>query len=197
MKSIVVMMALTCICIGVSFGMGDKANKEKTPDAWGPAKDGCRLALKASQSRYRFDQPIALQMTLKNDGNSNVRIGLLDSILDMYRVDVRLPSGAAAPLTLEGKRLWSMGATDQTLSPGEMAVETIPMLNRLYDMTLSGEYTVTVSRLQVYPVKGKVIEVVSNTIKIVVADDAASTMPAKAPAKKASGARRSPGDGQE
>jgi len=184
MKTAVVMIALTCIGIGVSVGMSGEANEQKVSDKWGSVKAGLRLALKSSQSRYRFDQPIVLKMTLKNDGNSNVRIALPDSILEMYRVDVRLPNGAAAPLTLKGKSLWSMGVTGQILKPGELTVDTIPMLNRLYDMTLLGEYTVTVSRLQVYPVKGKPVEVSSNTIKIAVTMDAASK-PVSKPASKA------------
>jgi hypothetical protein len=47
-------------------------------------------------------------------------------------------------------------------------------------MTLLGEYTVTVSRLLVYPVGGdkKPVEVSSNTIKLVVTEETTSTMPA-------------------
>jgi len=75
-----------------------------------------------------------------------------------------------------------LGVAGQILKPGELTVDTIPMLNRLYDMTLLGEYTVTVSRLLVYPVKGdpNPVEVSSNTIKIAVTLDAASKPASKA-----------------
>ena len=102
----------------------------------------------------------------------------------MYSFDVRLPGGSPAPLTLEGKRQMqsSSGGIYPTLAPGEAISDLIPMLNQVYDMTLMGKYSVTVSR-EVLPSNGKAkpVEMKSNTITIVVQERdvaASSTSPA-------------------
>ena len=67
------------------------------------------------------------------------------------------------------------------LDPGKVDVVEVEMLNRLYDMTLLGEYKVTAHR-EVQPPgeRAKAFEVASNQIKIIVQEDApaASTEPA-------------------
>jgi hypothetical protein len=177
----IVIMSLVVIVIGASLGASVGGAVPKEPIMWGAAKEGCRLALKTSSRQYRFDEPISVAMTLKNDSNNNVKYEVA-KILMSYKFDVRLPDGGAAPLTLEGKKQRSgyVGIISRHLRPSELITEDIPMLNRLYDMTLLGEYTVTAYRRLVLPTggDGKEIEVQSNSIKITVTEETASTMPA-------------------
>lgn len=191
MKTIL-MVAVSFIALGVAAAMSGEEAASKEPIVWGAAKEGCRLALKASLQQYRIDQPISVAMTLKNDSNNNVKFEVA-KILMSYKFDVRLPDGGAAPLTLEGKKQSAgyVGVISRHLRPGELITEDIPMLNRFYDMTLSGEYTVTAYRRLVLPTggDGKEIEMQSNSIKITVTEETASTMPASSSCEKQSGTR--------
>jgi hypothetical protein len=145
---------------------------------WGPEIQGCRCSIVSDRETYRFDQPIRLRMKLENIGEQTVHVlesGHSSLMTVAYRVEVRLPNGEPAPLTLEGKREANIGTELSVslirLDPGKSWTATIPMLNRIYDMTLRGEYNVTVYR-QLAPRQSgeKPIEVKSNTLEIVVHD---------------------------
>ncbi len=167
-----------CLIILVSaLTAGEANNDEKQKEAWGPKVAGCRLSVTVDQMSYHVSAPISLQITIKNGGKERVSITRSDWML-VYDFDFRLPNGDPVPMTLEGRRQESiagMTSVAKALEPGGVESDTIPILNRLYDMSLTGEYTLTVKR-RFYPAgaecwKDDWEEVTSNTIKIVIREE--------------------------
>ena len=115
---------------------------------WGKEVEGSRFGIAPLQPSCRYDQPVKVRMTIKNVGQEASHV-LITDLMHVYRFDVRLPDGKPAPLTLEGNRMMddtnSTGVSFHKLEPGEFHTGRLT-LNRYYDMTLLGEYTVTIYR---------------------------------------------------
>jgi hypothetical protein len=148
------------------------ADTQESPD-WGPRTNGCRISLIPTQPKYRLNQPIGLQITLKNEGGTVVREELTN-LLFMYHFEIKGPDGKLCPLTREGE-LYRQGFTSSAsspLGPGKSDVTEVEKLNLLYDMSRLGEYTVTVRRYVWPPVKkAKPFEVASNEVTIILRQD--------------------------
>jgi len=168
---------------GLALGEVANENSGKQNETWGATVAGCRFSVAADKSSYHVSEPIRLRLILENVGEG--RISASDfSLTSDYMWDLRLPNGDPAPLTLFGKRRVSFddvgSARSWGLDPGERRIVSVSRsdrmyLNRLYDMTLAGEYTLTVKR-RFYPAgaecwKDDWEEVSSNTIKIVVREE--------------------------
>ena len=134
--------------------------------------EGVQLGIAPEHPSFRYDQPVVLRIAIKNvrEEEIYVRTGLYFS---MYRFDVRLPNGKPAPLTLEGARLkniaenYGSGGLDKLESGATF--DSGMMLDRYYDMTLIGEYTVTIYHIRSYDKAAqKWVEVPSNTAKVIV-----------------------------
>jgi hypothetical protein len=167
-------MILICMASLRAEGSGNEPST-----TWGPEAAGCRLSATADRASYRFDQPIRLHLKLENVGDKTVHlIGSPHSVLMTvgFRLDVHLPDGEPAPLTLEGQRqtevAGEVSVSGFALEAGHSATHIVPMLNHLYDMTLLKEYSVTVY-WHLAPQQGeeKPIEVKSNVLKILVHDE--------------------------
>lgn len=168
-------MAMGCVLVFASITTGGAGpSTTVVPAEWGPTTEGCRLSVSTDRPSYHPDQPIRLRLVTENTGGKEVHV-THSSLFMVYRFDVRLPDGKPAPLTLEGNRFLSRAAAAQSLDPlrvGRQDTESLPMLNRLYDMTLVGEYTVSVYR-QVWPPgrNQKPVDVASNRVKILIAEN--------------------------
>jgi hypothetical protein len=116
---------------------------------WGEEVEGFRLSIAVDEDEFTPDQPIFLRVTLKNVGSDKIQVEKVGSIRS-YKMAVLLPrTEKQAPLTLRGKRLLESPlakATSFGLAADEEATDTIH-LNRVFDMTLSGTYKVTVKRM--------------------------------------------------
>jgi hypothetical protein len=138
---------------------------------WGPTKEGCRIAVVARQTEYRYDQPIALDIILQNTNTEDIQV-FRTALLSMYRIEVKLPDGNAAPFTLEGRRCGvdradAVGGYPDVIEAGKSAKDAVTMLNRFFDMTKVGDYTVTVHHIMVYPHgSDKAVEVSSQPIVV-------------------------------
>src|ERR1035437_309644 len=145
-----------CLVLAVSVLALSAETKGEEPSQWGPQTDGGCVSLKATQSKFRFDQPVALQIVVKNMGDKRLYL-LRTGLLFMYRFDVRGPDGKPCPLTREGSREAVGGANGLRdsigLDPGKSNVSKVEMLNRIYDMSLMGKYTVTAYRTVILPEK--------------------------------------------
>ena len=113
----------------------------------------CQLAIIPENDSYRFDEPITLRLVFKNTGSEKVAIARKTrpaQLTKIYSFEVYLPNGNPAPLTLEGQRqclpLRGQRPKPIYLEPGEKNEDYVPMLNRIYDMTLSGEYIIKAHR---------------------------------------------------
>lgn len=143
---------------------------------WGAEIEGCRFSVSASRGSFRCDEPVQLRLLVQNVGTKPVNV-MHSSLLVDFKFDVRLPNGKSAPLTLEGNREGTDAASAMAphrLNPGATDSQGVPMLNRLYDMTVAGEYSITVRRYFIPAGEKRRVEVSSNTLKIVVRDVDAS-----------------------
>lgn len=150
----------------------DKVNKEsvtKEPVPAGPITLGCRLSASSPKRTYRFDQSIPLLLEVENV-NTDIAYFSDARLFSMYRFDIRLPDGEPSPLTLQGElESTPFGSMVYIkLARGMRDADEVPAINRLYDMTLEGEYTITVYR-QIFTLgddKQERVEVPSNQLKI-------------------------------
>jgi len=168
------MAMISCLLILVGIATVSTAVDATTrPAVWGPARRGCRFSLTPDRPSYRFDQPIRLHLALENTGDKSVE-PIESNLMIAYRFDIRRMDGMPVPLTIAGKQQEIapiVHLRTNTLEPGQLDATVIPMLNRYYDMTLQGEYTVTVyRRIMPQTPDTEYDEVASNAVKIVVHD---------------------------
>jgi len=146
--------------------------ERETEPSWGDEVEGCRFSASSPVAVYAPAQPIPLRLRLKNDGKAAVAFFQTD-IMQSVRFDVRLPNGMAAPMTLEGKRQSESGENvSVTLEPGKSDDLGVSAVNRYFDMTMNGDYTVTVTRfVQLRDGSERSVKVVSNSCKITVREE--------------------------
>jgi hypothetical protein len=129
---------------------------------------GLRLSVETRKKFYAAEDRIDLVVLLQNLRSENVAIVDQDPMATYELKVIRVQSQKEAPLTLYGQNA-RRGAEEiihrrrSRLPPGQTITNTFH-LNRLFDMTVSGEYEVSVSR------RGVPGALTSNTIKLAVAD---------------------------
>gem|GEM_PF-2869881 len=179
MKTSTILAVVSLLASSASAEWGDVNNAVTN---WGEVANGCRYSVRTDQIEYHYSQPVRLLMILENVVEVPVYV-VLANFSQMYRVELRLPNGELSPPTLEGLRQAQGFTTSiRILDPGKTAIDSVPSLNRLFDMTLAGEYSLTVYRRIILPEnKDKWAEVPSNHAKIIVhnEDDAAEVRPAQ------------------
>jgi hypothetical protein len=159
---------------------------------WGPVLKGLQMSSRVDRSRYRADEPIMVEVVIKNTSKEVVFLGM--SIDDQASFDIAVSlneSGAGGlgrmPLTKYGARRFApLNAAKNIpirLKEGEERRYRFP-LNRMYDMTLDGKYSVVVNRSipgrsrydsdgHMRAVEGdKPDELVSNKLFVVISDSA-------------------------
>ena len=177
------MMRILCLTMFIGmFTACMSAPRGDPPTAQGRTQKGCRLSLTTLQTRYRFDETIPLTVGTSNASEKPAYVRETNAVA-MYRFEVRLPDGKPAPLTLEGKRESSIGGSSSTITirPNESHTVTIPMLNRLFDMTLLGQYKVRVfQNVWLHDNMDAPVELESNLIELTI-DEKDSKNPSSKP----------------
>ena len=146
MKTSVFTAILFLILLGGIGDVASSANGDKEADS-GKEVHGSRFGIAPASPSFRYDQPGILNLTVKNFRKEEISVPFGNN-WSIYRFDVRLPNGKPAPLTLEGTRLANDRVVDEgtvQVKPGASYTEGI-VLNRYYDMTLLGEYTISMQR---------------------------------------------------
>lgn len=115
---------------------------------WGKETQGHAISIIAKNEVVSPGEPIILTISLKNVGTADIRV-LETAPLAAYDIEVLGPNGEKVPLTLYGKiSLESNREGSRSVSilkPGaESSVEI--HLNRMFDFTIPGKYTVSVQR---------------------------------------------------
>jgi hypothetical protein len=113
---------------------------------WGPSVDGMRLRAMTDAPSYGLMEPILLRVEIQNVG-SKARGTLSLGLLDDCTLEVTGPTGEKSPLTLwgrvESKHPPGGSAVYTSLAPGA-SLTLSGLINRKYDMTLEGKYTLVV-----------------------------------------------------
>jgi hypothetical protein len=159
---------------------------------WGPVLKGLQMSSRVERSRYRADEPIMVEVVIKNTSKEVVFLGMSVDDQASFEVVVSLnESGAGGlgrmPLTKYGA--WRFAPLDAAknipirLKEGEERRYRFP-LNRMYDMTLDGNYSVVINRSipgrsrydsdgHMPAIEGdKPDELVSNKLIVVISDSA-------------------------
>lgn len=162
-----------------AVGLVSSAHPElegKRDDAiqWGGVIQGCRMSLVPDHEAFHVSQPVPLRLILNNLGEDPVHV-VVASLLEVYQFDVLTPTSEVAALTPAGKRkMESISTHLQIVPPGESVTDIIPDLSKIFDMTMLGEYTVTLHRNILVSENGHVwIRLSSNTINLRIHDDEA------------------------
>jgi hypothetical protein len=139
-----------------------------TTTPWGPTVDGVRIRLVTEKADYRPLEPISSVVDFQNLRSSDEEI--LVAFKGSYDFEVKGPNGKDCPLTLWGQD-YVYRNTDgevRTAKPGDVVSEREQVLNRLFDMTLPGNYTVTARRGWTGTDPTKSTELVSNPVTITI-----------------------------
>jgi len=147
---------------------------------WGAAVAGLRLRVTTNKGNYRLLEAVVCQIEIENTGPRNVWQERAAECLWLYTFDVVAPNGQKSPLTMWSKAIIAWHASipgsgsrdrDEGLKPGEIRPEHPVALNRAFDMTLDGKYTVTVHRQLTNPMdNSKEITLDSNTVTIMISE---------------------------
>jgi len=142
---------------------------------WGIAHEGCRTRILADRDHYSFGEPVHIHAMIQNVGRPNLDVAV--GHFTRYEIQVSLPDGSPAPLTLWGRNKNPLNAdgssTTIKLAPGQTKTDEYPSLNRIFDMTIGGRYSVTARTSVVSDLDSEASVVLfSNTIFIWVENDA-------------------------
>lgn len=139
---------------------------------WGPEVEDCRFSMITDRKTYHSDQPVRMCLIFENERDDSVPVTL--PYFSSCRLVVRTPDGNQASRTVYGKRpAESLGLGGAiVINPRDAEIKYIPALNRLFDMSKEGEYTITAYREISDYENNKLIEIPSNTIKIRILDEA-------------------------
>ena len=112
----------------------------------GTVDNGYQLSIHVEKSEFRPGENIDVDLIFSNVAEEDVWISE-GGVMDDFEVDVTLPTGRSAPLTLYGVRMKEPGSCDTIKLPGNTSIKrTVNDLSRLFDMTRSGKYTIIAKR---------------------------------------------------
>lgn len=181
-RHVVAVAFLVISCCAVAERTSAAANDEKGNETmWGEAVHGVKCAVAIKERHGNTDEhapfefvaiePIWIQCQTKNVGSETVKVvGTLP--IRVYELTIKDPDGKVVPLTQYGQHrseaAGEASKTVQAFSPSDEDATPI-LINRLYDMTRSGEYKVSFSRGFVLP-DGTIKIATSNVLAITVQD---------------------------
>lgn len=167
---LIVMLVMTGISVAA---IGEE------PKDWGLPNDGWHLSLVIEEKEYLVGQPIGIKVVLQNIGQDAAKIPWGGgNVLYVIPADVTFSDGEKCPKTFWGERETFAPHGSNSLmkvAPQESdTITSITNLNRAYDMTLDGKYTIVVHRnLPSRADPNKWIDVVSNPVVITIKPTAA------------------------
>lgn len=129
---------------------------------WGKAAEGCRLSVSAPGAPVAVGAPVEITIVFRNDGEAPV---LLAESSKWTACTLTVKRGLwRAELTEFGKRVMTaktLSASAWTVGPGEERAVALA-LDRLYDLSEPGSYTVRAARTFPSPSGEGAVTVASN-----------------------------------
>jgi len=139
---------------------------------WGRSESGCLLSISVPDTQIQGGRGVELRIIFRNDGQNEVIFPRISNWFD-YKYNVLYEDDQVVSLTKFGEiyiRAISSGSRAiRTISPGS-EVHTELLINRLYDMSLPGRYTLEAFKEIPNPSGSGFVKVISNTISIDVGD---------------------------
>jgi len=161
-----VLLTVALIAVATLEGGTDQDAKQVRPDACGDVTAGLQLCMRTERRRFGPCEPIRLYLSLKNV--SSPVCSVMQSYLPIkdYTFELTDESSKGVPLTQYGQRCLKAARVGKFLRLDRAdALEEEVLINRLYDMTDDGIYTI-VARRTVSGENGKTFKVESLTVKV-------------------------------
>lgn len=150
---------------------GSETSLQEERMSWGEAQGGFRLGVQGMKNDFSVKDAILLVMYLKNISDEPLRVIITGND---YEITVLDRDGNNVPLTRYGKHL--ANEADRfflrvvlAVEPGEELRDELHV-NRIFDMTLSGQYFVNISRSVPKRVGDGFVKIESKRIAINVTD---------------------------
>lgn len=137
--------------VGFTFALAKAA--VPTPPG-GPVKQGLQLCAVVPQSYYRVEEPIILDVQLRNKRTKDLFFEEPSPSISKMMISIKDASGHVVPWTAYGRKLYHDVAHPSPLhyhdlgvfaAAGDQVVYHV-WLNRAFDLTIPGTYTVTVQK---------------------------------------------------
>jgi hypothetical protein len=145
---------------------------------WGDESGGARLGIVVMNTKRLATEPVWVHAVLKNVSDGQLLLWVTNSSYD-YAINVAYSNGKPVPLTRHGylDREFAPGgsATRFRLDPGATESASF-LLNRLFDMSVTGTYKIGVSRG--VNANGGVVVVRSPEVTVEVSDPPVPPVPA-------------------
>ncbi len=151
---------LLCIASGLTLVLSGfaMAREGALPEArhWGPQAGAFRLSISSDKPRYVAGEPIKIVAVLQNVTSGRAYTSVISTVVGLYEIDISptlprwLPFKPRAVLTPFGRdRMYqtSGNVAGIPLFAGAEIKEEFE-LNKLYEMSLTGEYHITFHRRQ-------------------------------------------------
>lgn len=153
--------------------MGRCADGRATERVWGDVAGGSRMSVSIEQKDFAVCYPIVLQVVLRNVSERPLSFVVSgDQDFSFTVLDER---GEEVPLTRYGTMTQNPDRfymrLVKSIAPGDEA-KWVFTINRSHDMTVAGAYLVKVRRRVLGQDRENSVEVVSNSLKVVVREDA-------------------------
>lgn len=138
-----------CICLVLLLDLGFDCLAAAEPKAeTNKSQYGFRIEAAASAQSVKPNEALDINIHLKYNGNKSRILVFSNNSLFDYNPEIRFNNDTAVALTAYGRReTQSESHTNRTVKvkSGDSIPFIFKHINRYYDMTLAGNYTITVS----------------------------------------------------
>lgn len=144
-RSIIRVLAVAAFLAGpTSWAAG-----EQPEQSWGEAQGGLRVSIATDKSHCVQGTAIELRIEAENVSAETRHLIVMNETTD-FDLQVTLPTGEPAPLTLYGQQRRRQATAglfrSRTIAPGDSCVIRTMRLNAYYDMSLTGTYRIVVRK---------------------------------------------------
>ena len=141
----------------------------------GPVADGLQLFLRPQKPTFSAEEPVMVDMELRNGRKTDLSFEDFGSALRSVSVTIKDEQGQEVPLTAFGKHLYGKQPFllgQDVFVPAAMRATYHFWLNRAFDTSLPGTYAVTIRKTIDNDARNGRTEVVSNTASLTVLEPA-------------------------
>ena len=160
------LIMVTCLCCGIGGAQADDSaatksdssatvKDAKSVEQWGPPMKGLRMSVALlKEAKFGPFDRIVLKVMIENTSDKEIDLGMSATDFGSFDIAVEYVGGGLSqkgrvPITKFGTRLLqeydSAKNVPIRLKPGNRRNYRF-VVNRMYDMTLSGDYSITLNR---------------------------------------------------
>jgi len=152
--ALIALLAVGSVTVAIGAPGGEHPETLEPQTVWGEETSGWRIGVAVCQSGFRVGEPIMLRVTTENLSEARRYADVYAFTAEGWSIEVTdLKDDEAKPYTREGQRMYGLDRAQPRggsvsllrLEPGGSASDVV-WVNRVRDMTLTGKYSVRISR---------------------------------------------------